>query len=120
MIAAGVMSERVSILVPEAQRGKYGELKMEYQDRKRVWARVQFARGSAVITSGEEWLKHSITVTLRNNSVINERCRLLWDRKMYGIDSMNRIKADGTVTIVGTYIDEGYEQWAENRKEDEE
>jgi head-tail adaptor len=120
MIIAGSMTERVHILSPESERGVYGELKIDWKDVKTVWARVVYAKGSSVITSGEEWLKHSVTVTMRDNAVMNERCRLLWDKKVYSVDSFNRTKTDGTITVVATYIDNGFEQWMEERKEDEE
>ena len=40
------------------------------------------------------------------NSIIHDRCRLRWDDKTYAIDSLNRSRRDGSITIVASVLDE--------------
>ena len=107
MLRAGSLTERVDILVPIVERGKFGAQLIDYINRKTVWAGVAFQKGAQALTAGEVWLTRSITVTMRYNDLINDRCRLMWDDKTYVIESFNRSKIDGSITIVATVMDEG-------------
>lgn len=107
MITSGKLTERVAILVPVKERGEYGEDVVTYEKAAEVWANVVFNRGAEAITAGELYLGKMVTITMRNNKTITERCRLLWDGKEYRIESMNRKKIEGSVTIVAEYIDNG-------------
>lgn len=107
MISAGKMADRVSILVPRTIQGKFGEQVTEWDNVRTVWANVVFQRGVHALTAGEGWLTGSVTVTMRDNNTINERCRLKWDGKTYMIESFNRSKRDGSITIVASKVDEG-------------
>ena len=107
MITAGKLTERVAILVPEVTRTAMGEQLTEYKEVRIVWANVVFQRGAQALTAGEVWLNRSVVVTMRDNSVVTERCRLRWDGKTYIIESMNRSKHDGSITITATVTDEG-------------
>lgn len=107
MLRAGSLTERVDILVPIVERGKFGDQLIDYINRKTVWAKVTFQKGAQALTAGEVWLTRSITVTMRYNDLINDRCRLMWDDKTYTIESFNRSKIDGSITIVATVMDEG-------------
>lgn len=109
MISAGKLSERVGILAPEVTRNEFGEQVTTYKNIKTIWANVIFQRGTQALVMGEVYLNRSITVTMRNNSLVHDRCRLQWDGKTYGIDSFNRSAHDGSITIVATLIDEGNE-----------
>lgn len=84
----------------------FGEQKTEWKAAAKVWAAVAFQRGAQALTAGDVWLTRSVTITMRNNSVINDRCRLVWDGKTYGIESFNRSKTDGSITIVASVLDE--------------
>lgn len=110
MLTSGRLTERVDILMPSVLRGNFGEQQVTYEHIITVWAGVVYQKGSQALTSGELWVTRSITVTMRNNKVINERCRLKWDEKIYKIESFNRSKADGSVTIVASMIDEGTDE----------
>lgn len=107
MISAGKLNERVAILVPTTIQGKFGEQVTEWKNGKWVWANVVFQRGVHALNAGESWLTGSITVTMRDNNVITDRCRLMWDGKTYMIESFNRSGRDGSITIVATKVDEG-------------
>lgn len=107
MITSGKLTERVAIMQPVKMRGEYGEDVVNYEQVAVVWANVVFNRGAEAITAGELYLGKMVTITMRNNKAINERCRLVWDGKEYRIESMNRKKLDGSVTIVAEYIDNG-------------
>ena len=109
MITAGKLSERVSILVPTTGRNEYGEQIATFENVKTVWANVIFQRGSNALVAGESFMNRSISVTMRNNKLIHDRCRLMWDNKTYSIDSFNRSGHDGSITIVATLLDEGNE-----------
>jgi hypothetical protein len=52
-------------------------------------------------------MNRSIVVTIRNNSLITDRCRIQWDGKIYAIESLNRSVHDGSITITATVVDEG-------------
>lgn len=107
MISAGKLSERVSILSPNVTRGESGEQLTTYENIKTVWANVIFQRGAQALVAGEVYLNRSIVVTMRDNELVTERCRLRWDGKVYVIESMNRSGHDGSITITATVMDEG-------------
>jgi SPP1 family predicted phage head-tail adaptor len=107
MITAGKLSERIKILSPTVQRAESGEQLIEYQEVKTIWANVVFQRGSQALSAGEVYMNRSIVVTIRNNSLITDRCRIQWDGKIYAIESLNRSVHDGSITITATVVDEG-------------
>lgn len=107
MISAGKLSERVTVLAPFTKQGQFGEQVTTWEAVKTVWANVVFQRGVHALTAGESWLTGSISVTMRDNRIIDERCRLKWDGKTYMIESFNRSGRDGSIAIVATKVDEG-------------
>ena len=107
MLSAGKLNERVGILVPKTTQGQFGEQVTSWELVKTVWANVLYQKGVYALTAGEGWLTNSITVTMRNNGVANDRCRLSWDGKTYLIESFNRSGSDGSITIVASKVDEG-------------
>lgn len=107
MITAGKLSERVLILLPKVERLESGEQLTTYEGIRWVWANVVFQRGAQALSMGEVWLNRSVVITMRNNDIITERCRLRWDKKTYIIESMNRSGHDGSITITATVVDEG-------------
>lgn len=109
MLTSGKLTERIKILTPKISRGTLGEQKIQYEPVKTTWANVVFQRGVRALTAGDVWLTRSITVTIRNNPIITDRCRIKWDNKTYQIDSFNRSATDGSITIVASVIDEGTE-----------
>lgn len=106
MLSSGSLNQRVFILVPEVTRNEFGEQQTEWTKAKKVWANVIFKRGSQALNVGEAWMSRAIAVTMRDNNLINERCRLEWDGKIYAIDSLNRSRPDGSITITAVAIDE--------------
>lgn len=107
MLSAGKLADRVTILVPSTLQGSFGEQVTTWNEARTVWANVVFQRGVHSLTAGESWLTGSIAVTMRDNNVIHDRCRLKWDGKVYLIESFNRSGRDGSITIVASKIDEG-------------
>ena len=107
MITAGKLTERVGILLPSVTRSETGEQLTEYDEVCKVWANVIFQRGSQALAAGEVSLNRSVVITMRNNRVVTDRCRLKWDGKTYLIESMNRSGHDGSITIVASVVDEG-------------
>ena len=107
MLRSGSLTERVGILVPTVDRGRFGEQEVTYSKVRTVWANVVYQKGAQALTSGEVWMSRSVSVTMRNNALINDRCRLEWDGRVYAIESFNRSKVDGSVSIVCNVIDEG-------------
>lgn len=107
MLSAGKLSDRVTILEPTTEQGKFGEQVTTWNAGKSVWANVVFQRGVHALNAGEGWLTGSITVTMRDNRIIHDRCRIKWDGKTYLIESFNRSVQDGSITIVASKVDEG-------------
>lgn len=107
MITAGKLNERVAILMPEVTRGESGEQLTEYREIKVVWANVLFQRGAQALAAGEVYMSRNVAITMRNNSLITDRCRLRWDGKVYVIESLNRSVHDGSITIAASVVDEG-------------
>ena len=107
MLSAGKLNDRVTIMVPTTLQGNFGEQLTTWKESRTVWANVVFQRGVHALTAGEGWLTGSVTVTMRDNRFVHERCRLKWDNKVYMIVSFNRSARDGSITIVATKIDEG-------------
>lgn len=107
MLQAGSMNERVVVLAPVVGRGVYGEQVCIYEEVATVWARVQYQKSQKALSAGEVWMSSQVVVTTRVNGKINDRCRLKWDGKLYQLESYNRSKADGTITMVAALIDDG-------------
>ena len=107
MITAGRLSERVDILMPEVSRSETGEQTIDYVNKKTIWANVVFQRGAQALVAGDVFLNRSVVVTMRDNRLITERCRLGWDGKIYSIESFNRSKKDGSITITASVVEEG-------------
>ena len=107
MLSAGSLNERVGVLVPTVKRGEYGEQETVFVKKRSLWASVTFQRGAKALTAGEPWMSGSVAVMMRDNPLINDRCRLEWDGKIYAIESFNRSKTDGSISIVCNVIDEG-------------
>lgn len=107
MITASILTERIQILTPSVARSAYGAQSVSYLSAGTCWARVQYSRGARALDHGEVWMQNSIVVTTRNLSYISDRCRIRWDDKLYQIDSFNRSKIDGSLTMTCTRIDEG-------------
>lgn len=107
MLSAGKLNDRVTIIVPKTTQGQFGEQVTTWEDVRTVWANVVFQRGVHALNAGESWLTGNITVTMRDNRTISERCRLRWDAKTYMIESFNRSGRDGSITIVASKVDEG-------------
>lgn len=107
MITAGAMEERVTVLVPTTTRGAMNEQVTTYEAAKEVWARVVYKKGDSALTLGEGWMTGSISVEMRWNTLVTDRCRLRWDGKTYQIDSINRRRKEGRVDIVASVTDKG-------------
>ena len=107
MLSAGKLADRVSILVPVTSQGQFGEQVTTWDIVRTVWANVLFQRGVHALNAGEGWLTGNITVTMRDNKTIHDRCRIKWDGKVYMIESFNRSSRDGSITIVASKVDEG-------------
>lgn len=105
MLSSGKLNERVSILAPTTTRGAHGEQITTFDEVVKVWANVIFQRGSQALTMGDVWMNRSIVVTMRNNKVITERCRLRWDEKEYIIESLNRSAHDGSITLTASVVE---------------
>nr|DAE93793.1 MAG TPA: head tail joining protein [Caudoviricetes sp.] len=106
MLRAGNLTERVNILVPIVERDKFNYQNAVYVNKKTVWANITYQKGAQALTAGEVWMTKSVSVMMRNNDIVNDRCRLGWDGKTYRIESFNRSKADGSIAIVASVIDE--------------
>lgn len=106
MLRAGSLSERVDILVPFVERGALNNQNVVYVKSKTVWADVIYQKGAQALSAGEVWLTRVVSVMMRNNDIVNDRCRLGWDGKTYVIESFNRSKKDGSIAIVASMIDE--------------
>ena len=106
MLIAGNLTERIDILTPQVTRGTFNEQKVEYVKAVTVWAGVAYQKGVMALSAGEVWMSRTVSVTMRNNNIINDRCRLVWDDKTYRIESFNRSKKDGSISITATVLDE--------------
>lgn len=104
MIDAGSLNERVTVLAPEVTRDEYGQQAVTHKVAGKMWAKVVFLRGTEAITAGDVWLTRAITVTVRDNKIVTERCRLVWKGKVYKIESLNATA--GLMVLTASYIDE--------------
>lgn len=107
MITASNLTDRITILAPRTDRDAYGAQQTAYIPLRKVWANVKFSKGSRALDSGEMWMQNSIVVTTRIHKELTEYCRLEWDGKTYQIDSYNRSRTDGSITITASKIDTG-------------
>lgn len=107
MLAAGMLNDRVAIYAPNAVRGEYGEQKPQYERIMDVRAHVVFNRGTRAINVAEAWMQQQISVTMRSNRVMTDRCRIEWHGRQYQVESLNEDTHNRTFVIVATAIDEG-------------
>jgi len=99
------MDKRVTILRPVITRGQYGQQSVSWTEAGTRWAAVKFIKGLRAIESGNEFLIGTIAVTMRRSSILEERCRLRWDGKLYDITSFNR--QGDEIYITATEIETG-------------
>lgn len=111
MLGAGYFNDRVSILEPVMQRGENGEQDTTWVEKARVRAKVQFNRGVQALTVAESWMQQQITVTMRATGEVQDNDRIVWQHRQYNIESLNRDKANHSITIVCTKVDEGSDNW---------
>lgn len=107
MLPSGMLNEMVLLLEPTIGRGLHGEQIVRYDEVCEVHANVKFQRGTSALNVAESWMQKQIVVTMRDNPVIHEKFRLRWQNRLYDFDSFNRDRANRSITIVATSIDEG-------------
>lgn len=106
MLTSGILTERVEILVPQnTSAGQFGENLTDWVKVATLWARANFKKGVNALNLGEDWMARTVVFTFRNNRLITERCRLGWDGKIYAIQSLNRDKIEGSLTITAEALD---------------
>ena len=107
MIPSGMLRDRVTILWPEWARGAiYDEQQATWNVRKTVHAKVVFQRGSEALTVAETWMTRLVTVLIRWHGSIHDRCRLVWQGRLYKIESLNEDTEGRSITIVASVLDE--------------
>lgn len=107
-ISAGLMTERVQVLVPvddePGEMGGQNVLWCPLGDPKK--ARVTYQKGARALDMGEVWLPHGIVVTIRWTLGVTERCRLVWNERTYQIESLNGSRREGMWTIVASRVND--------------
>lgn len=109
MITASNLIHRVKILTPRITRDEYGAQVTYYVVTRTVKAAVHYDRGRRALEHREVWLPNTIQVTTRLHPELTEHSRLMWDGRVYQIDSYIRNTFDGSITIVATRVDDGSE-----------
>ena len=107
MITASTLTYRVGIYKPVTVRDTFGAQATVFEYVRDVWADVKYKKGSRALEHGEAWLPNTIEITTRLHADLTDHVRLKWDDKVYQIDSLNRDRFQGSMTIVATRIDEG-------------
>lgn len=107
MISSSILNERVTVMCPRTVRDSYGAQVTSYVRHGDVWANVKFLRGARALDYGDELHGAVIVVTTRLHACLTEFCHLCWDGKEYQIDSFNRSRADGSITMTCGRIDRG-------------
>ena len=108
MITASSLTERIGIYVPLTTRDEgFGSQVTRFNKVQEVWASVKYLKGSRALEYGELTHPDSITVTTRLHQSLTEFCHIHWDGKIYQIDSFNRSRTDGSVTMTCSRIDKG-------------
>lgn len=108
MISASMLTDRVSVLMPVIDRDNpFGAQSPVYNCVAELWASVKFAKGRRALDSGEVWQQNTVVVTVRWNNIIQDHSHIGWDGKEYQIDSINRDRRDGSITMTCTRIDQG-------------
>lgn len=106
MLTSGTLTERVEILEPvSTNTSQFGGNLTDWQKVATLWANAKFKKGVNALNLGEDWMARTVVFTFRNNSVITERHRLGWDGKIYAIESLNRDKKEGSMTITAEALD---------------
>lgn len=114
MLTSGALDDKIMVLIPVSSTGNYNDPSTEYISVGTRWADVQYQKGNRALEFGDEFIMHSITITCRYTAVITEHCRIGWDGKTYAIDSLNRDKRNGSMTIICGLIEEGSNGAAED------
>lgn len=107
MITASNLTERIQVFAPSVVRSTYGAQDVTYLAACSCWARVQYSRGARALDHGEQWMQSAVVITTRLIPCLTDRCRIRWDGKLYQIDSFNRSRAEGSITMTCSRIDEG-------------
>ena len=107
MITASNLLYRIEILTPTIRRDQFGSQVTVYHVSRTVSADVKYNKGRRILEHGEMWLPTTIGITTRLHDDLTDRCRIRWDGKIYQIDSFNRNRFEGSITIIASKVDEG-------------
>lgn len=107
MINSGDLNERITVQIPAITRTANGEQVTTWAATKQYWANVRYVRGARAILSGDVMMTNAISIMMNWNDVVTERCRIVWDGKLYHIDSINRNKQHYEINITASRLDVG-------------
>lgn len=107
MITASNLTYRIDILKPVVGQDRFGAQHVRYDYLRTVCADIKYNKGRRALEHGELWLPSTIAVTTRIHEDLTDRCRIRWDGKVYQIDSFNRNRFEGSITITASRVDEG-------------
>ena len=99
MYTAGILKERVTILIPgTTTEDEWGRTKTEGSTITR-WAAVDYSRGTRSMREGALEAYDTIMVRMMYNSQITKDCKLQWQGNTYHIQSLHADKQANTIQI---------------------
>ena len=108
MISAGELRDRIDFLTAVTGRSASGEQVNEWNVTYSCRAKVQFLKGSRAMMINEIWNPSSVIVTVRkNDSEIDSRKRICWNKRYYNISAINTDNKDKSTTITADLINDG-------------
>ena len=100
--STGMMNRRVTVLQRKADtQGAFGRNSggRKYEQAGTVWAAVDFSRGTKAMREGAMDAYDRIMVRCRYTNILTRECLLLWDGKVFQIESFNADRYANTIQI---------------------
>ena len=105
-MVAGKLNEIIKFVEPVTVKNNYGATKTEWEDRITTRASVVQNRGTRGVINNEIFNSYTIEFEVWDYHLINESWRVIWNKKIYQIESIVPERTQKKQTIVTSLVNE--------------
>lgn len=105
-MVAGKLNEVVKFIEPVTIKNNYGATKTEWKDRITTKASVNQKSGSRGVINNEIFTSYTIEFEVWDYHLINESWRVIWNKKIYQIESIVPERGKKKQTIITSLVNE--------------
>ena len=103
---AGKLNEKVVFQQATKVRNDYGEYDIEYNDVIVTRANVKFQSMKRIEQNNEIFMPNAVIFTIRSYHNISNDYIVAWNENKYRITSINKLKQQQKIEIIGELINE--------------